>query len=77
MNEHDESERASEVRLKALRCRRTGEQVDLDEHASCPYCFGRMPVIERGDHRGFCDYRPEVDPIHFGFPPDAARHRSG
>lgn len=68
---------ASDARLKALACRRTGEQVAVDEHAHCPYCFGCMSEIERGEYRRFCDYRGGVDPIHFGFPADTLRDRSG
>ena len=75
MDERDESE--PELRLKRLICKRTGEQVGLDEHEHCPYCFGRMAEIEQGQHESFCDYRPGEDPVSFGFPADGARDRMG
>jgi hypothetical protein len=74
MNEREEQ---GDVRLKALLCKRTGVQVAVDEHAHCPYCFGRESEIREGDHQRFCDYRAEVDPIHFGFPQGTLRDRSG
>jgi len=66
-----------DVRLKALLCKRTGVQVPVGEHAHCPYCFGRESEIQQGEHRRFCDYRGDTDPIHFGFPNDTLRDRSG
>lgn len=74
MEGRDEAPRA---RLKALRCRRTNAMVPLVEHERCPYCFGRMSVIEKGSYEAFCDYDPAKDPIHLGFPLDGERLRSG
>ncbi len=66
-----------QVRLTRLLCKRTGEQYDLQEHQRCPYCWGGRERLERGRHADFCDYDPERDPVHFGFPAETARHRSG
>ena len=62
---------------KVVRCRRTGESYDADEHRRCPYCYGSLADVADGDHETFCDYDPEKDPISFGFPPDGTRHQSG
>ncbi|RMH05022.1 MAG: hypothetical protein D6702_01570 [Planctomycetota bacterium] len=54
-------------------CRRTEQELPVDEHRRCPYCFGQESEIVSGEHKAFCDFRPGVDPIHFGFPEDAGR----
>lgn len=68
--------RDTPYRIKELLCRRTGRRLPPQEHARCPYCFGREDVTS-GLHERFCDYEPERDPLHFGFPPDAKRDVAG
>lgn len=58
-------------------CRRTERHLPVDEHKRCPYCYGQENEIVAGDHAAFCDYRPGIDPVHFGFPGDAARDQRG
>ncbi len=55
-------------------CCRLERKRDVAEHADCPYCFGRKQQIEGGEHAEFCDFKPGVDPISFGFPPDSSRY---
>ena len=72
-NEKEEGKHGAEGRT----CRRTGRWVDTSEHEHCPFCFGEREDILHGEREEFCDYRPGVDPIHFGFPFDTRRHDSG
>ena len=65
------------ARLKRLLCKRTGERVEPREHAECPYCFGRLADVEKGQHETFCDYREDRDPVSFGFPPGDSRFDRG
>jgi hypothetical protein len=52
-----------------VHCWRVGRSLPADEHRECPYCFGRDgEKVEAGEHKGFCDYDAEKDPIVFGFP---------
>ncbi|MFO1078600.1 MAG: hypothetical protein U1E73_12825 [Planctomycetota bacterium] len=55
-------------------CRRLERTLPVDEHAECPYCFGKAKEIATGQHEQFCDFRPGKDPIQFGFPPDSSRN---
>ena len=64
---------AAEARLKTLRCRRVDRLVDLAEHEACPYCFGHRQELASGRYETFCDWQPDRDPVHFGFPPEAQR----
>lgn len=57
-------------------CPRLERKLPVDEHADCPWCFGTRPQISRGDRGDFCEWRRGRDPVNFGFPPDAMRHRS-
>ena len=57
-----------------VRCRRLDKDLPVAEHAECPYCFGNKQQIGTGDHAEFCDFKPGVDPINFGFPPDTSRN---
>jgi len=61
------------LRLKQLRCRRLDRLVDLEEHESCPYCFGQREDMASGRYETFCDWQPGRDPVRFGFPPDVRR----
>lgn len=56
-------------------CRRTGRVREIPEHVACPYCFGRAEDVASGDHARFCDFRPGVDPIAFGFPETYGRYQ--
>jgi hypothetical protein len=77
MSDRDASEAAARPRLKELVCRRTEARITPEEHARCPYCFGKLDDVRTGRHEAFCGYRPGVDPVHFGFPGDSARDREG
>ncbi len=66
------------VHLKLLRCRRTGQMLEVDAHAECPYCSGTAEAIRKtGQYRDFCEFHPGEDPLNFGFPADAERVRHG
>ncbi|MBK7580527.1 MAG: hypothetical protein IPI67_10015 [Myxococcales bacterium] len=74
----DDPHTKSKVRLETLRCRRTGQMFSADEHARCPYCAASAETIAAsGDYTQFCDYQPNVDPVHFGFPDDTSRNKGG
>jgi len=64
---------AAQPRIKQLRCRRVDRLVDLAEHEACPYCFGHRQELSSGRYETFCDWQPDRDPVHFGFPPEAQR----
>ena len=69
---------ASHLRLKDLRCRRTGQMFQVEQHVECPYCSGDAETIRKsGRYKDFCEFRPGTDPVNFGFPPDADRTRHG
>jgi hypothetical protein len=63
--------------LPMIHCPRLNAMRSATEHLECSYCFGRLAEVAWGDHRNFCDYRPGVDPIHFGFPTDRGRWTQG
>lgn len=66
------------VKLRTLRCRRTGQMFSAAEHSRCPYCTADAKTIETTpEYEQFCDYQAGVDPVHFGFPDDATRNKSG
>jgi len=69
-----ESTKKSEERVV---CRRLQVERSVDEHTSCPYCFGKAKDVAEGDRGRFCDFEPGADPICFGFPEDAGRLVSG
>ena len=77
MNEENQPRYEAKVRLKLLRCRRTGLQIAVDEHHRCPYCYGTENDIVRGHYETFCDFQPGKDPFNFGFPRETQRDRSG
>jgi len=66
-----------DCRIHRLLCRRTGRWLALEEHARCPYCYGREAGLATGQHERFCDFVPGRDPVHFGFPPDTSREQRG
>jgi hypothetical protein len=66
------------MRLKTLRCRRTGQMFDVPTHARCPYCFADEDTIAKGgQYEDFCGFDPEKDPINFGFRHDSTRNENG
>lgn len=62
---------------KPVYCHRLDKKLLVREHAECPYCFGKKGEIAPGKHPEFCDFRPGVDPVHFGFPCDTSRDLQG
>jgi hypothetical protein len=59
-----------------VECRRLEQaRPSVDQHLTCPYCFGARADVESGDHRRFCDFEPGRDPVSFGFPPGFFDHR--
>ncbi|MCB9881398.1 MAG: hypothetical protein H6834_06375 [Planctomycetes bacterium] len=58
-------------------CRRLKEMKPLAEHTECMYCFGKLGQVDGSHYDHFCDYDPDKDPIHFGFPQDSSRDLSG
>ena len=60
-----------------VHCQRLDRKLPQGEHAACPYCFGNRQQIAGGKHADFCDFKPGVDPIQFGFPDDSSRHLQG
>ena len=78
MGEKQEQDPQPGMKVKVLRCRRTGQMFEVAEHVECPYCSGDAESIEQtGDYKNFCEFRPGEDPINFGFPPDSSRHQHG
>ena len=62
---------------KLVQCHRTGREFDLSEHQKCPYCYGQADDIATGEHEKFCDFKPGVDPVSFGFPDGSSRNTRG
>ena len=77
MTEMRDEASGARIRLKDLRCRRTGQMLTPAEHHACPYCFGKEDEIGKGGYETFCDYEKGKDPISFGFPPDDVRRLHG
>ncbi len=73
---NEEKEQSPET-SEGIWCRRFERKRPLSEHQHCPYCFGREGEIIAGKHQAFCDYRPGVDPLHFGFPEGTSRQEQG
>ena len=61
-------------RVRPVHCRRLGRRLALSQHERCLYCFGTEDDIRTRDHARFCDFRPGVDPINFGFPETHGRY---
>ena len=60
-----------------IRCRRTGQLYSLAECPRCPYCYGDDDAVASARREEYCDFDPKRDPVHFGFPPGAARDLRG
>lgn len=74
----DDPKPPEHVRLKSLRCRRTGRIYEIEEHVQCPYCSGDAEAIQNSeDYSDFCEFRPGEDPVNFGLKPDSDRFRHG
>ena len=70
MSEMRDEASGAKVRLKTLRCRRTGQMLTPHQHHQCPYCLSAEEDVGKGGYETFCDFRASKDPISFGFPPD-------
>ena len=71
-------ERLVKVKVKTLRCRRTGQMFTVAQHVECPYCSAHEATIEGGSaYDAFCEFRQGKDPVSFGFPPDSTRTQHG
>jgi hypothetical protein len=78
MVDNAEGESKTKLKLKELRCRRTGRMYAVAEHVVCPYCSGDAAVIEAGgDYDRFCEFEAGQDPVQFGFPADISRNERG
>lgn len=65
------------LKIKELRCRRTGRMYTLQEHLDCPYCSGNEDKITQARrYSDFCEYEA-TDPIHFGFIEGTSRNEHG
>jgi hypothetical protein len=73
----DADDRTDLPMVKRVHCHRTGRDFELDVHKGCPYCYGDEDEIATGEHGKFCDFKPGVDPVSFGFPTDDSRHARG
>ncbi len=62
---------------KGIHCRRVDKKLAPCEHEACPYCHGSKAQVETGEHGLFCNYDPEKDPVHFGFPNEGTRDLKG
>ncbi len=78
MSNDQASDPQPQMKVKTLRCRRTGQMFEVAEHVECPYCSGDAEIIEKtGDYKHFCEFKAGEDPINFGFPPDSSRNQRG
>ncbi len=78
MSDQPESDPHPHVKLKQLRCRRTGQMYTVEKHVECPYCSGDAETIKRdGDYKNFCEFKAGEDAIHFGFPEGSSRNQKG
>ncbi len=59
---------------KRVPCPRLERALPVSEHCRCPYCFGNEHDVFSGSHERFCDFRPDQDPIAFGFPTTFGRY---
>lgn len=71
----DEEKKTRDRPWAPVQCRRLDRRLTIAEHDACPYCFGEEAQIRTGDHGVFCDFKPGVDPISFGFPETHGRYR--
>lgn len=72
MDSHKPGSAPSEEEQR-VQCRRVDQARTVEEHRSCPYCFGRAADVASGERPRFCDYQPGADPVTFGFPPGSSR----
>lgn len=60
-----------------VHCPRLGKARPAEEHVACPYCYGRVAEVKAGDRTSFCDFKPGIDPVSFGFAPELGRFQRG
>ena len=77
MTEMRDADSNAKLRLKRLRCRRTGEMLTPQQHLDCPYCLGDAESLGKPRYDTFCTFRPGEDPVCFGFPRDNVRMLKG
>jgi hypothetical protein len=63
--------------VKAVYCKRLDKQLPVAEHADCVYCHGDEEEIKTAEHERFCEFDPDKDPVHFGFPEGTSRDLEG
>ncbi len=56
-------------------CPRLARPLPISEHCRCLYCFGDEEAVRSGSLDRFCDFRPDKDPIAFGFPATFGRYQ--
>lgn len=61
----------------SVHCPRLAKDRTAEEHAGCPYCFGKASDVAPGERARFCDFQAGSDPVTFGFPDDTTRNRAG
>lgn len=61
----------------SVHCPRLARPRTTQEHAECPYCFGKASEVAPGERARFCDFDASRDPVTFGFPDGLSRHRAG
>ena len=74
MEQRPGKEQALEAHIRPVHCRRLGRRLATSQHEDCLYCFGTEDEIRTRDHELFCDFRPGVDPVNFGFPQTHGRY---
>ncbi len=74
---HKNPEQGSTPGDEGVFCMRLEARLPAAEHAQCAYCHGAKADIAPGEHKEFCNFDPEKDPIHFGFPEGTTRDSSG
>jgi hypothetical protein len=74
MVEGQDARRPKDPSTARVQCRRVHRKLTIQEHLVCPYCFGCAADVAWGDHANFCEFRPGIDPINFGFPDSYGQH---
>ena len=59
-----------------VHCRRTGQDLPVQKHLTCPYCYGKTEEVASTEHGRFCDFQKGIDPVSFGFPKGAGRWKT-
>ena len=77
MTTHDQGESDRFKPIPYVFCRRVKRFLHTQEHRNCLYCFGEKDEVQSGKHEVFCDFRPDLDPVHLGFPEETDRSDRG